>query len=274
MKIIFHEKYFDSDYAHDPAAAPGRLDTIIEVLSGKEDRYEFIRPEPATGEDILRVHTPSHVQRVRNDVHLYELAALAAGGAILAADRALRGQPSFAAIRPPGHHASADSCWGFCYFNNMSVSLLSLFAEGKITSAFVLDFDLHTGDGNINILENRRDGFRVEILNPMSGDRESYLKEVDDRMRELHDIDIFAASAGFDQGIDDWGGLLWPEDYTALGRLMKEYSEKLCGGRRYALLEGGYNHGALGMNTLAFLRGVQVTEKDPCPGLLKKVLDL
>jgi acetoin utilization deacetylase AcuC-like enzyme len=255
MKIIFHEKYFDSDYANDPAAAPGRLDTIIEALSGKEDRFEFIRPKPASEDDILRAHTSSHMRNIRNDLHLYELSALAAGGAILAADRAFRGQPSFAAIRPPGHHASSDSCWGFCYFNNMSVSLLNLFAEGKITSAFVLDFDLHTGDGNINILQGRRDGFRVDILNPGSGERGEYIREVEAYMKDLHDIDIFAASAGFDQGIDDWGGLLWPEDYTELGRLMKEHSERLCGGRRYALLEGGYNHGALGLNTLAFLDG-------------------
>ena len=255
MKIIFHEKFFNSDYAHDPAAAPGRLDTIIEALSGKEDRYEFIRPEPALEEDILRAHGSSHVQRIRMDTQLYELALLAAGGSIMAADRAHRGQPSFAVVRPPGHHASADSCWGFCYFNNMSVSLLRLRAEGKIKSAFVLDFDLHTGDGNINILENRRDGFRVVILNPMSGERGEYIREVDAFMNDLHDVDIFAASAGFDQGIDDWGGLLWPEDYTELGRLMKEHSERLCGGRRYALLEGGYNHGALGMNALAFCEG-------------------
>jgi acetoin utilization deacetylase AcuC-like enzyme len=255
MKIIFHEKYFSSDYAHDPAAAPGRLDGIVQVLSGKEDRYEFIRPEPASEEDILRAHGAAHVRQVKNDFHLYELALLAAGGAILAADRAYRGSPSFAVIRPPGHHASADSCWGFCYFNNMSVSLLKLRAEGKIKSAFILDFDLHTGDGNINILEGRRDGFRVEILNPGAGERAEYLKEVDAYMRDLHDIDIIAASAGFDQGIDDWGNLLYPEDYTELGRLIKEYSEKLCGGRRYALLEGGYNHTAIAMNSLAFCEG-------------------
>lgn len=255
MKIVFHENYFDSDYAQDPAAAPGRLDGILEALSGKEDRFEFIRPEPAAEEDILRAHGAAHVRRIRMDSHLYGLALLSAGGAILAADRAYRGQPSFAVIRPPGHHASADSCWGFCYFNNMSVSLLRLRAEGKIRSAFVLDFDLHTGDGNINILGDRRDGFRVDILNPGAGDRMEYIREVDAYMSGLHDIDIFAASAGFDQGVDDWGGLLWAEDYTELGRLMKEHSERLCGGRRFALLEGGYNHGALGMNALAFCEG-------------------
>ncbi|OHD62768.1 MAG: hypothetical protein A2176_14820 [Spirochaetes bacterium RBG_13_51_14] len=255
MKIIFHERYYNSDYAHDPAAAPGRLDGIMDIISRTKNRCEVIRPEPASEEDILRAHGSAHYQRIRSDPLLYELASLAAGGAILAAEHAYRGDPAFAVIRPPGHHASADSCWGFCYFNNISISLLKLCAEGKINSAFVLDFDLHTGDGNINILGNRKDGFRVSILNPMSYERDGYIAEVESYIQNLKDIDIFVASAGFDQGIDDWGGLLYPEDYTELGRLMKAYSEKLCRGRRYALLEGGYNHDAIGNNCDAFCLG-------------------
>lgn len=257
MKIIFHEKFYNSDYAGDPAASPGRLDGIMDIVSSNKQRYEIIRPEPAGADDILRAHGKEQFERLRRDTLLYDLASLAAGGAILAAERAFAGAPSFAVIRPPGHHASADSNWGFCYFNNISVSLLKLFAQGKIKTAFVLDFDLHTGDGNINILENRRDGFRVDILNPMSGEREEYIAEVEEHMKGLRDIDIFVASAGFDQGVDDWGNLLHPEDYTELGRLMKEYSEKLCGGRRYALLEGGYNHSVLGINVDAFCEGFE-----------------
>ena len=74
-------------------------------------------------------------------------------------------------------------------------------------------------------------------------------------MENLTDIDIFVASAGFDQGIDDWGHLLTSEDYTTLGKLMKKHSERLCGGRRYALLEGGYNHAAIGINADSFCQG-------------------
>lgn len=255
MKIIFHEKYFNSDYATDPAAAPGRLEGIMEIINSKKKKYEVIIPEPATEEDILRVHGKFHYQQIKTDPLLYELASLAAGGAILAAEEAFRGYTAFAVIRPPGHHASADSCWGFCYFNNVSISLIRLFAEGKIKSAFVLDFDLHTGDGNINILERRSDGFRVSILNPFSHERGGYIAEVKDYLRNLREVDIFVASAGFDQGIDDWGGLLLPEDYAELGRLMKDYSDRLCEGRRYALLEGGYNHDAIGTNFDSFCEG-------------------
>jgi len=83
--------------------------------------------------------------------------------------------------------------------------LLKLFSESKINSAFVLDFDLHTGDGNINILTFRDNLFRVKILNPDSSVRTGYIKEVQNYMEELDNIDIFVASAGFDQGIEDWG---------------------------------------------------------------------
>jgi acetoin utilization deacetylase AcuC-like enzyme len=254
MKIVFDEKYYNSSYASDPAADMGRLEGIVDILS-KDKNYEFIVPKEAKKEDILRAHTNRHYESIKYDSLLFELASLAAGGAILAAEQAYEGYPTFAVIRPPGHHASADSCWGFCYFNNISISLLKLYAEGKIKSAFILDFDLHTGDGNINILSHRTDDFRVKILNPNSGNRSDYLKEVENYMLNLTDIDIFTASAGFDQGIEDWGHLLYPEDYEQLGRLMKKYSDTLCGGRRFALLEGGYNHSVLPKNVESFCRG-------------------
>jgi acetoin utilization deacetylase AcuC-like enzyme len=255
MKIVFHERYFNSSYATDPAASEGRLDGIMTLIRSKPEHYEIMTPNRASETDILRAHGRDHLEHIKRDPLLYEIAALAAGGAIMAAEAAYDGDPAFAVIRPPGHHASADSCWGFCYFNNLSISLLKLFSEKKIERAFILDFDLHTGDGNINILQNRKDGLEVSILNPLSSERREYLQEVEEYMKNLADVDIFAASAGFDQGIDDWGALLYPEDYTELGRLMKEYSEKICKGRRYAVLEGGYNHEAIGLNADSFCKG-------------------
>lgn len=254
MKIIFHERYYNSEYAWDPAASTGRLEGIMDILK-RDDEYEIITPKPATEEDILRAHSNRHLQNIKRDELLFDLSSLAAGGAISAAQEGYNGNPTFAVIRPPGHHASADSCWGFCFFNNISISLLKLYSVGKIKSAFVLDFDLHTGDGNINILTNRDDDFRVKILNPYSSGRSKYIKEVEVYMQNLEDIDIFVASAGFDEGIEDWGHKLYPEDYTEIGRLMKEYSENLCKGRRYALLEGGYNHNVLPKNVDSFCKG-------------------
>ncbi len=144
MKIVFNERYYNSNYAMDPAASPGRIESIMNILEKKKD-YEIITATYASKDDILRAHSERHYRNIKRDPLLYELASLAAGGAILAAEMGFDGDPTFAVIRPPGHHASADSCWGFCFFNNISISLLKLFSEEKINSAFVLDFDLHTG---------------------------------------------------------------------------------------------------------------------------------
>lgn len=257
IHIIFHEKYYNSDYSNDPAAFPGRLEGIMEVVRSKPDRYHIVKPEPASDADILRAHGKRQLNVIQFNPLQFELAALAAGGAIKAAQTAYQGTPGFAVIRPPGHHASTDSCWGFCYFNNMAVSLLKLYAEQKIQTAFILDFDFHTGDGNINILKNRKDGFKVTILNPESVGRKSYLNEVESALDNLIDADILAASAGFDHGIEDWGGLLYTEDYRKLGRMMKHTADRLCNGRRFAILEGGYNHDVLGTNVDAFCEGFE-----------------
>lgn len=255
IKIVFHEGYFNSRYASDPAASPGRLESVMDIVNAYPDRYEIVTPDPATDEDILRAHTKGHLQNIKTNPSLYECAALSAGGAIRAAEEAFAGHPSFGVIRPPGHHASADSCWGFCFFNNMAVSLLKLFDEQKIRSAFVLDFDLHIGDGNIDILEDRDDGFEVVVINPMLETGGEYVAMVEDYLSILNDIDIIGVSAGFDNAVGDWGNVLTSGDYTALGLLVKKYSEKLCKGRRFALLEGGYNHDILGKNMDAFCMG-------------------
>ena len=246
MKVVYHEDY-NQVYASDPAASAGRIRAVEQVLKGK---VTFVEPEPASRDDILRVHTPEHVRFVERE-GVYEIAALAAGGAILAAEIGLT-EPCFALIRPPGHHASAGSSWGFCYFNNMAIALEKLKHQGKIKKAFLLDFDLHFGDGNVNILGKR--GY-VDILNPPARSRSEYLKAVEKALAET-DADMIAASAGFDHHQEDWGGLLKTEDYTLMGRLMREAARR-NGGGCFGILEGGYNHRVLGGNVLAFIEGLK-----------------
>jgi len=253
MKIVFHEKYLEY-YTHDPAAEAGRLEPIIEELRGKAG-YEFVQPEPASEEDILRAHTLGHLQDIKYDTKVHEMALLAAGGAIKAAELGWTGEPAFAAIRPPGHHASSDSCWGFCFYNNISVSLLSLVAREKIKSAFVLDFDLHTGDGNINILGQKRDLIRTKILNPRSDLELNYIDEIAQEFDRAGEFDIIVASAGFDEYEKDWGHKLSTRAYEKIGKLMRKFSDEKTQGRRYALLEGGYYFQDLGKNVFAFCEG-------------------
>src|SRR5271157_4861834 len=175
MDVVFHPKFFEGNYAPDPAAEVGRIEPIMLALEG-EGGYNFREPDSATEEQILRAHTKRHYNEVRHDKRVFEMAMLAAGGAILSAQLGWSETPCFAVVRPPGHHASADSCWGFCYFNNLTISLLDLFATAHVNSAFILDFDHHFGDGTVNILGSRPG---VTIINPQHTEsEEAYLAEV------------------------------------------------------------------------------------------------
>ncbi len=245
MKVIFHEDFYQV-YSSDPASAPGRMEAIVEVIAPSVD---FVEAEAASDRDISAIHTEPHMDHVRR-AGVYEVATLAAGGAIQAAGLSLK-EPSFGLIRPPGHHASSGSAWGFCYFNNMAVALEHLKRNQNIESAYVLDIDLHFGDGTVNILKPKD---WVNVHNVAAITRKEYLDEVKDEMENC-DADIIGISAGFDNHEDDWGGTLFTEDYYEIGQMVL-HSARRHGGGCFALLEGGYNHQVLGHNAMALIEGL------------------
>jgi len=247
MKVVYHPR-FGEVYESDPAAEVGRMEPIAKELAG----FEFVRPDGANVDDVLLCHTPGHISYVQHYGSVFDMAMLAAGGAIRAAEIGYSGEGAFAAIRPPGHHASADSCWGFCFFNNIAIALAGLLEKSKIKSALVLDFDLHFGDGTANIFEAKP---AVTYFHPEDGNRQAFVDHVV-RFLGDHKADIIAVSAGFDRHIEDWGRLLTTDDYRTMGTVVKEFAVKNCKGRRFGVLEGGYNHAVLGKNVRAFVEGM------------------
>ncbi|MBC6462336.1 class II histone deacetylase [Actinomadura sp. HBU206391] len=142
-----------------------RLHELI-VVSGLIDKLERIRPVHATEEQILRVHTEDHLERIKAESLLpkggdagdgvspfghggYDIAALAAGGVIAAVEAMLNGRVdnAYALVRPPGHHAVPASGMGFCVFNNLAIAARharEVFGVGRIG---VVDWDVHHGNG-------------------------------------------------------------------------------------------------------------------------------
>jgi acetoin utilization deacetylase AcuC-like enzyme len=245
MKVVFHDDFYRV-YTSDPASEAGRMEAVMEVI---EDKVELVQARSATAEEIEAVHSDRHIKEVER-MNLHPIAALAAGGAIQTAVIGME-EPCFGLIRPPGHHASSDSAWGFCFYNNMAVAMEHLKRNKMITTAYVLDFDLHFGDGNVNILKNR--GY-CTIFNPDSSDRLSYMNSVIEEIENCT-ADVIGISAGFDNHEQDWGGLLKTEDYYRMGAVVRK-TALARGAGFFAILEGGYNHRVLGRNVWALIQGM------------------
>jgi len=110
----------------------------------------------------------------------------------------------------------------------------------------IVDFDLHFGDGTNNTFS----GNPNVVYHHMGQEA----KDLEDFLSTTGNFDVLAVSAGFDRGIADWGGTLTDEDYEQMGRLLKEFSQVEAQGRRFAVLEGGYNHATLGGTMFSFIR--------------------
>jgi acetoin utilization deacetylase AcuC-like enzyme len=249
LKVVYHDLYL-TDYPTASCETPARVAAIMRVL---KEHYSVVHPSPASDDDVALVHTQSILKSVKSDPGLYSAAVMAAGGAIMAAQTALKGEPTFAAVRPPGHHASPGSHWGFCFFNNVAIAIEKLIRTGKISQALILDIDLHFGDGTDNFFAGRRE---VVVANIQDNHRETFLKSVD-RALASNEYDIVAISAGFDRHQEDWGGTLATEDYFTIGRNVRDNAVARCSGRYFAVLEGGYNTSILGENALALCRGME-----------------
>ncbi|MGB9885586.1 MAG: histone deacetylase family protein [Moorellales bacterium] len=241
---MYHHR-FRLVYDTDPAAGPGRMESVMEALG---NRYPIVVPEPAGEEEALLVHHPQHLARVKRHKAVYEMALLAVGGAIKAAELALTGEPAFAAVRPPGHHASPNYAWDFCWLNNVAVAVQKLRREGRVNRVLVVDFDLHYGDGTANAFEGVPE---VTYWHLAGGSRERFFDDLERSLEKAGEAELLAVSAGFDRHEEDWGGLLRTEDYRTIGARLKSTGLPV-----FAVLEGGYNHLALGVSVRAFLEGL------------------
>jgi len=250
FSVVYHEGYL-TPYYTSTVECPERVKAVYSKL---KNRFPVIRPEPAALEDIYRVHSRAMVERVLLEGRdTYQAALLAAGGAITASEEAVRGMPALALIRPPGHHAGPERYWGYCFFNNIAVAISQLMAKKSVASALVLDLDLHYGDGTENIF---KDNQAVTVVNIRGQTRKAYLDFLEQALENSAEVDLLAISAGFDTYIRDWGGILETDDYRAMGTVIRSTGRRLCQGRFFAVLEGGYYLRDLALNVLAFCEGL------------------
>jgi acetoin utilization deacetylase AcuC-like enzyme len=170
FKLIYSDDYYLPIGAHVfPAEKYKRIHDRL-IATKVADPTDFVAPHPADDRDILLVHTPEYVHKLKTgtlsareqmeleipfSAALVKAFWLAAGGSILAADLAMRDK---VAINIGGgfHHAFPDHGEGFCMIHDVAVAIRHLQHEGKIRTAMTVDCDVHHGNGTAAIFAGTR----------------------------------------------------------------------------------------------------------------------
>jgi acetoin utilization deacetylase AcuC-like enzyme len=204
FKLVYSDAYYLPIGSHVFPAEKYRLVRDRLISTGIAEKTDFLEPQPATDQDILLVHKPEYVQKLkagrlspREEMEmeipysrdLVEAFWLAAGGSILAARQALSEKVCLS-IGGGFHHAFPDHGEGFCMIHDVAVAIRRLQRDDQISTAMTVDCDVHQGNGTAAIFA----GTRTESV-PLPSVSGSTLNPArPPRMRGAHAGEVFTIS--------------------------------------------------------------------------------
>lgn len=279
-----------------------RIYSLVQT-SGLAEHLTPLKPRLATEDELLRFHTPAYIDRVKQasaagggpvgeSVSIgeggYEIAALAAGGCLVAVDAVLNGQVdnAYALVRPAGHHAEAAQGRGFCVFGNTALAALHAKVTHGVARHAIVDWDVHHGNGTedafyadpdvltISIHQDRNypidrgeveaigegagKGANINLPLPPGSGHGAYVATIDRAVVPALNAfrpELIMIASGVDASARDPMGrmLCSGETYREMTERLMTAAAGLCNGRLVACHEGGYAPTHAPFCTLAIL---------------------
>ena len=299
--------------------AKRRIKNLLDVC-GMSDILRTTKPRAATENEVRKLHAPDYIARIKqlsdsgggnageNALHdapfgrgSYDIAMLAAGGAIVTAEEVMHGRADngYALVRPPGHHARPNAGMGFCIFNNAAIAIRALLDNSPAVRIAHLDWDVHHGNGTqemfyeesrvltISIHQDNSypqnsgaikdtgagagKGYNINLPLPPGCGNDVYIALMEEIILPAivaHKPDIITVSCGLDAAATDPLGrmMLTADGYRRMTRALLDTAESLCGGKVAMFHEGGYSPAIAPYCALAILEemtGTQSGVPDP-----------
>jgi acetoin utilization protein AcuC len=288
--IVYHEDYNKYDLGTDHPLIGNKPKNTMTFLKEKSllTEFDLFTPKKATEQDLLRVHDPAYIMHIKElsvtggwlssdtpaPKGIFDIASLATGGSMLAGEKLFEGYAL--TVNPLGgfHHASKAHSSGFCFFNDIAVTIEYLRKNHKLNRFLIIDLDVHHGNGtqdiffddptvlNLSLHQDGRTlypgtgsletigreeaaGYTVNLPFPPGAGGESYLKAFEEIVipitREYKPQVIIYQSGVDTHHADPLADLnLTYQTYYRLARHVATLSKETCG-KLLVLLGGGYN---------------------------------
>jgi len=290
--ILKDERCIDHITTPGHPESPQRLKSIYGMLQDDDikDCFEEVAPRSATKGEIGWNHSSEYIDGIEKtagrpftsldgdtntSAGSWDASLLAVGAVLDGIDMIMEGKADngFALVRPPGHHAESSRAMGFCIFNNIAIGANYLLKKHGLKKVFIIDWDIHHGNGTQNAFYNRFDVFYFSThqypyypgtgaadekgvgeglgytLNvPLSGGQgdDDYLnifKEILGPAIKKFSPDFILVSAGYDTYFRDPLGTMkvTEKGFYRLTEFLKKAASAECNGRLFLALEGGYH---------------------------------
>jgi acetoin utilization deacetylase AcuC-like enzyme len=242
VAITYHEDFGRHGFSVLKERIAPSFEALMESGIVDGDCVQVFKSSPAPLRLVEQAHTRQHMENMASDPYR-DVAILSAGSVMMAAELVATGQAenAFAYTGTAGHHASRGSCWGFCYFNDIAITISRL-RELGLKRFLIVDVDPHFGDGTRDFFGEDKDVFHINFYSgneekhdPLknnydiglgfSANNELFLSSLKSALELAKDLDFQMAFVvfGHDSHEDDYGGFnLTFDAYPEMARIIKE----------------------------------------------------